>query len=173
MLGVHTPQDVVGGFTIGIILIFAINKLINWAEEDKNRYLLTIIDILTVISLIYVAYFNSYRMDYIDGKLLVEPFKQIYITFVVNGYTLGLINGLFLCRRFFPFNPKESSVKRRIWRGIIGSIGIITLMKGVLEYAVMNTINTKIAFLLMFAVGISITLIYPVIFTNYRKFLHR
>ena len=174
-LGVHTPQDVIGGFTIGIILIFAINKLINWAEQDKNRYLyiLAAIDILTVLSMIFIAYFNTYKMDYVNGKLLVDPLKQIYITFVVNGYTLGLINGVFLCRRFFPFEPKEVSVKRRVWRGIIGAIGIITIMKCVMEFVVMNTINLKIALLLTFSIGILITLIYPIIFTNYRKILNK
>lgn len=170
-LGVHTPQDVISGFAIGIILIFVINRIIDWAEKDKNRYLylLAIIDILAVLSMVYVAYFNTYRMDYINGKLLVDPIKQIYITFIVNGYTLGLINGVFLCRRFFPFNPKDVSVKRRIIRGIIGSIGILTLMKMTLGYVVMNTIDLKIAFSLMFMIGIVITLIYPIIFSRISK----
>lgn len=174
-LGVHTPQDVIGGFSIGIILIFAVNNVINWAEKDKNRYLylLAIIDILTALSLVYIAFYNTYRMDYIDGKLLVEPFKQIYITFVVNGYTLGLINGVFLCRRFFPFNPKEVSVKRRIIRGLIGAIGIIALMKTLLVYIIMHSMNLKTAFFVTFALGIIITLIYPIIFSNYRKILHK
>ena len=174
-LGVHTPQDVIGGFAIGITLIFVINKIINWAEEDKNRYLhlLAVIDILAALSMVYVAYFSTYKVDYVDGKLLVDPLKQIYITFVVNGYTLGLINGTFLCRRFFPFNPKEASAKRRIWRGIIGTIGILTLIKLAMEYVIMNTIDLKIAFSLMFTVGLLITLIYPIIFTNYRKILHK
>ena len=170
-LGVHTPQDVICGLSIGLILIFAINSLINWAEQNKNRYLYIagIVNILALLALIYVDFFNSYRIDYVSGELLVNPQKSIYVTSVVYGYALGLINGCFLCRRFFPFNPKEGTLKNKIIRGIIGTILLLLLLKFVLEYIIMNTLSMKIAISIMFIMGLFVTLIYPVIFKKFQK----
>ena len=74
-LGVHTPQDVVIGLLTGFSLVFILYPLIDWAEKDRNRYVLltVIVDILTVIALIYIYFYNTYRMDYVAGKLLVNP----------------------------------------------------------------------------------------------------
>lgn len=170
-LGVHTPQDVICGLTIGFILVFALNPLINWAEKDKNRYLylLGIINILVVLALIYVYYFNTYRMDYVSGELLVDPQKLKYNSVIVYSYALGLLNGCFLCRRFFMFEPKEVSVKRRILRGFLGILAVILLLKYVLEYFIMNVADLKSGVISMFLTGLFVTLIYPVIFTKIKK----
>ena len=170
-LGVHTPQDVICGLLTGVILIFTVNKLIDKTEENKNRYLYLagIINIIAILALIYTYFFGSYRMDYVSGELLVDPQKLKYVTVVVYAYSLGLINGCLLCARFFPFNPKEISLKRRIARGILGALGIILTHKLVLEYIVMNIVDFKMAIPLMFFVGISVTLIYPIIFTKIKS----
>jgi len=170
-LGVHTPQDVVCGFLTGIVLVFALKPMIDWAEENKNRYmyLLAVIDILTVLALIFICCFNTYRMDYVDGKLLVDPQSVIYHTFILCAYGLGLINGCFLCRRFCPFNPADVSIKRRIVRGLLGSVSIVLMMQFLFEYTVMNKINYYTAILMMFFIGIFITLFYPCIFTKLKK----
>ncbi len=167
-LGVHTPQDVVCGLLTGLILIFGVNSLINWAENDKNRYLYLLfgINLLAVLALIYISYFNTYRIDYISGELLVNPQKSIYVTYVVFGYALGILNGCFISRRFFPFNPKENILSLRIIRGIIGSIILILLLKYLLEFIIMNIIALKFAMTIMFILGIFVTLIYPLIFTK-------
>jgi membrane-associated phospholipid phosphatase len=167
-LGVHTPQDVVCGLTIGLILIFAVNKMIDWAEENKNRYLylLTIINIFAILALVYIFFFNTYRMDYINGELLVNPQKLKYVTVVVYAYSLGLINGCFLCRRFFPFNPKDLSVKSRIVIGVIGGICLISMLKYLIATVIIHFVQTTLSLPLMFLAGLFVTLIYPVIFVK-------
>ncbi len=172
-LGVHTPQDVLSGFAIGLILVFAIDRIINWAEKNVNRYLYLagIINILSVLALIYISYFSSYRMDYVDGQLLVDPKKSIYLTFAVYSYVLGLINGCFLCRRFFPFEPKQSSVKSRIVRGIIGSIITVMMLKYIVNHVILVGVDISIAVTSMLFAGLLVTLIYPVIFTKTEKFI--
>ncbi len=170
-LGVHTPQDVICGLSVGLILVFAINGLINWAEKDKNRYLylLFAIDIFAVLALIYVFFFNTYRIDYLDGKLLVDPMKSKQVLSTCYGYALGLLNGCFLCRRFFPFEPKEFSKKKRIIIGIIGAILIIFLLKSISTLVTMFALGYKMKMLLMFLAGFFVTLIYPLIFTKLKK----
>jgi hypothetical protein len=170
-LGVHTPQDVVCGLLTGLVLIFAVNSLINWAEKNKNRYLYIagIVNILAILALIYVDFFNTYRIDHVSGELLVNPQKSIYVTFVVYGFALGLLNGIFLTGRCFPFNPKDGSLKNKIFRGIFGVIMLILLLKYTLEYVFINIISLKFAVLIMFSIGLFVTLIYPIIFSKFIK----
>lgn len=170
-LGVHTPQDVVCGLSLGLILVFALNGLINWAEKDKNRYLylLAAIDVFAVLALVYVFFFNTYRIDYVDGKLLVDPMKSKEVLSLCYGYALGLLNGCFLCRRFFPFEPKEFSGKKRIIIGILGVVLIIFLFESANPFAAMFGFGYKIKMLIMFLIGLFVTLIYPLIFTKLKK----
>lgn len=172
-LGVHTPQDVVCGLLTGLILIFVVNSLINWAEKDKKLYLYMMgtVDLLVVLALVYVYFFNTYRTDYVSGELLVNPQKLLYVTSVVFSYALGLINGCFLCRVFFPFDPKDAPLKNRIVRGIVGTVILLILLKYILKYIVMNIIALKIAMPVMFLLGLFVTLIYPVIFTKLKRII--
>ena len=169
-LGVHTPQDVICGFLTGLILIFAVDKLINWAEINKNRYvaLLLITDILAFIALLYMLFFNTYRIDYIDGEMLVNPQKSIYNTVILYGYGLGILNGCFLCRIFCPFDPKSAALKTRILRGIIGAICITAFIKPIIAFVFANTLSYKAAMTTMFLAAMFVTLIYPMIFTKFK-----
>ena len=108
-------------------------------------------------------------MDYVDGVLLVNPQNLRYVTVVEYANALGLINGCYLCVKFCPYNPKKTSVKQRIIRGIIGAIGVIILFKFLYSYIFMNYIRIKYAILIAFLTGIVITLIYPIIFTKLEK----
>ena len=110
-------------------------------------------------------------MDYVAGKLLVNPQHLKNDALICYSQSLGLINGAFLCARFFPFNPKDTPLKNRIMRGIIGSIGIIILLKFAFGYIFMNSIKIHYAVPLSFLIGITVTLIYPIIFTKLKKFI--
>ena len=170
-LGVHTPQDVVFGFLTGLALALVMHSVINWAEKNKNRYLylLGIINTFALFALIYVCYFNTYRIDYVNGELLVNPFKQIYTMVVCVGYALGLISGAFLTRRFLPFDPKEASKKVRILRGLIGGTLLVIVLRNFLQPIFFNIMDFKIAFIFAIIVGFTITFVYPIIFTFVEK----
>jgi hypothetical protein len=124
---------------------------------------LAIIDILAVIALIYIYFYNSYRMDYAGEKLLVDPQALKNDTLITYGLSLGLINGCYLCARFSPFNPKETPLKQRIVRGVIGGIGVILLMKFAFRYVLLSSMHVPCAVSLAFLIGLTITLIYPLI----------
>ena len=170
-LGVHTPQDVVCGLLLGFTLVFVVKKIIDWAEENPNRYLYLAlaVNVLVILAVIYIRYFNTYRMDYVNGELLVNPEKTIYVTTVIYSYLLGLLNGCFLCRRFFPFNPKDASVKNRIIRGFVGGTVMVLMLKYITEYAIMHEWSLKFAIPCMLFVGLFVTLIYPLIFQRFTK----
>jgi len=174
-LGVHTPQDVVFGIMTGLILVFVMNAIINWAEKNKNRYLylLAFINIFEIFALIYICYFNTCRLDYVNGELLVNPIQQIYTMVVASGFATGLINGAFLCRRFFQFDTEECSNEVRILRGVFGGIILIALLRGILQPIFFNMIDFKIALISAIIIGLCITLFYPIIFTFIEKKLDK
>ncbi len=174
-LGVHTPQDVIIGLLIGFVLVFATEPMIKWAEQDSKRYifLLALINILVISALIYTYFFETYRMDYISGVLLVDPQNLRYVNVVEFGYSLGLINGCYLCRRYFPYNPKDASIKQRIIRGLIGAVLVIILTKFGFGYVMMNCVRIRYALSVTFLIGFIITLIYPVIFTKVENINNR
>lgn len=170
-LGVHTPQDVIVGLTIGFSLVFLISFIFNKLDKTKNGYLyfLVLADILAIAALIYVCYFNQYRIDYIEGQLLVNPAKSIYNFIVCYGYALGLFNGAVICKRFFEFDAKVGSNKSKILRGVIGSVIILLLLKFGMTYIFHNALNYKTAMFISFLIGIFITLFYPLIFIYIEK----
>ena len=166
-LGVHTPQDVIVGLSTGLIFIFIVDWIIKWCEKDKNRYLyiLVIFDILVAIVLYYICN-KTYPADYVNGKLLVDPSYAIYNSFIYYGWISGLLNGVFLCRRWLPFDAKKGTASVRAIRGFIGLL---------IAYSLLHYIDTNLwgysnnyaqTFEILFATGFFITCLYPLVFIN-------
>lgn len=171
-LGVHTPQDVIVGLSIGLIMIFVVNALIKWCEKDKNRYLyvLAVVDILLVFMQLYI--FNkSYPMDYVNGKLLVNPNKYIYISMIYFGWVPGLLNGVFLCRRFWPFDAKRGDKTTRAIRGVVGLLIAYALLHIVDLHFWPHYNDYKLTFAMLFLTGFFITAIYPAMFLTIENFV--
>ncbi len=103
-LGVHTPQDVIVGFSVSLIIIFAVGLVQKRVEGNEK-----ILDILTlagiaavVLTLIYIMV-KPYPMDYVDGKLLVDPQKMMNDTFKACGTFLGFLLGSYLDRHYLKY----------------------------------------------------------------------
>ena len=174
-LGVHTPQDVLSGFVCGFTFVLLMPKLIEWAEKDKNRYLYLsgVISLFTLFALIFVVYLNHYRMDYVDGKLLVDPCGAKHVCIVYFSYFLGLLDGAMLSRRFFPFETENITKKVRVVRGIVGAIILMLLVRGVLQAIFNGSQDFKLELVLSFIIGISLTAGYPMLFPLIDKLCKR
>jgi len=172
-LGVHTPQDVVIGLLTGYIFVFVFDKIINWCEKDLNRYIyLLIFANIFAISVLFYIVTKSYPMDYIDGKLLANPQKAISIAVMYIGWILGILNGVFLCRRFFPFDAKKGTVPAKIVRALIGIVTSCVLFSIIEKYIFTNLVSYKISMIITFCVGFYMTAIYPLIFSKlFKKYL--
>ena len=73
-LGVHTPQDVLVALTLSICCLYFMRKLFLRLEEhpeEEDKWLL-IFFLVSAAALVYVTV-KPYPMDYVDGKLLVDP----------------------------------------------------------------------------------------------------
>ena len=108
-------------------------------------------------------------MDYIDGKLLVDPEHMKVYTFPKVGLYLGIFIGWFCSRRFLKFDGSIGSAKEKLIRYIIGAVilaFISSKMTGMFE-----GISAKkyAMFYSSFISAIFVTLIYPAIIIWYRK----
>lgn len=171
-LGVHTPQDVVIGLISGFVFIFIMHYILKWCEKDRNRYLylLGIFD-LTILGTVLYVIFKNYPLDYVNGKLLVNPYHARYVAILFCGWVMGLINGVLLCKRFFPFDAKKGSLLIRFLRGIIGALIFCCIFYPVNNFFIIHESRFRIGLPSMFVMGFFITAIYPLIFTKVEKFL--
>lgn len=103
-LGVHTPQDVLVGLVESIILIAIIGAVQKKVDGDEKKLdILSILGIIAVTgTLIYITQ-KSYPMDYVNGKLLVDPVKMQKDFFSACGMVLGLILGSYIERHFIHY----------------------------------------------------------------------
>ena len=117
-LGVHTPQDVIVGTLAGLLSVW-IASLIMSRPERENSFLMAGL-ILCVLGVIYTVY-KPYPMDYVDGKLLVDPDRMMLDTFYAVGMMTGFITGRWIERRYIKFQVTGLNV-----RGIIlAAIGLV------------------------------------------------
>ena len=120
-LGVHTPQDVLVGVTVSSLVLYVVAKIFNYVEAnpDKENIFLIIGFLLGIAALCYTK-FKSYPMDYVDGKLLVDPEKMKISGVSDMALILGFTAGRFVEKNFIKFKPLGWS-----FRGIIlGAIGL-------------------------------------------------
>ena len=120
---------------------------------------------------IYICYFNQFPMDYVNGELLVNPDRAVRSTIICYAYSLGIINGSYLCRRFFPFNAKAGDIKTRIIRCLVGTILLMFLLICPLEICFRGNLNYKLIFIFPLLMGLCITAGYPLVFSKI-KFLY-
>ena len=95
-LGVHTPQDVVIGTILGLCSVYLAAKVLNvW--ENHGGLVMVCGFVLCAAAIVYVRA-KSYPMDYVDGKLIVDPAKMVRHAYTGVGSLAGVLLGMFLDR---------------------------------------------------------------------------
>ncbi len=122
-LGVHTPQDVLVGFTEATVVILLVGYF--QKKIDGNNKILDILSAVGVAavigSIIYVTQ-KPYPMDYdAAGKLLVDPNAMMNDFFKACGMFLGLLAGSFLERHYIHYEVPTGSKNL----AILGFIGFM------------------------------------------------
>ena len=141
-LGVHTPQDVLVGMTEGIVLI----AVVSFAEKrvydnDKALDVLTFVGILVTVGVILYVTLKPYPMDYVDGKLLVDPQKMMNDSFKACGGFSGLLIGSYIERHFIRYEIPQGSSSLPIlscvgfallfaWKELFAPATIVPLLGG-------------------------------------------
>ena len=169
-LGVHTPQDVIVGFSLTALLLFLLYKVVEWAEKGKNRDLI-LLGITVVLIIAAICYFinKSYPHDYnAEGKLIVDPAVMVLNSYCGCGMFLGAVLGWVIERRFINFTTDVSTDKKllRCLSGIIIYYVVLFVLFNVF-IAVLGPAAGKFAG--GFAVVFYMTAVHPFVFTLVEK----
>lgn len=109
-LGVHTPQDVVVGFSVTLIIILVVGYGQRKIDgDDRKLDILSIIGLLTVIATLIYIIVKPYPMDYVDGALLVDPGKMMNDTFKACGAFAGFLAGSYVERHYIHYEIPEGA----------------------------------------------------------------
>ena len=141
-LGVHTPQDVLVGMTEGIVLIAVVSFVEKRVyDNDKALDVLTFVGILVTVGVILYVTLKPYPMDYVDGKLLVDPQKMMNDSFKACGGFSGLLIGSYIERHFIRYEIPQGSSSLPIlscvgfallfaWKELFAPATIVPLLGG-------------------------------------------
>ena len=123
-LGVHHPQDVIVGFIISLISLFAVYKIFGYLQEhpEKENMFLLIAFIAGWIAIAYIT-FKPYPMTYVNGELLVDPQKMMNDGYGDIALIISFAVARFIERSFISF--KAAALKGKAL--IVSIIGLIPL----------------------------------------------
>lgn len=126
-LGVHTPQDVLAGLLVALVMIALAQAFFNWIDRldalspghGKDIIVMAVALVLAAASIAFVT-LKPYPIDYVDGALLVDPVTMQKGSFEAAGIVAGIAVAWVLERRFVGFTTAELDMKSRIVRLVIG-----------------------------------------------------
>jgi len=117
-LGVHTPQDVGVGFILGVLALVATAWVMHHPEYE-NKCLLGGL-VFCALALLYIT-FKPYPMDYVDGKLIVDPTKMINDGYHHIGEFAAYCVARYIEKRWINFKETGFNIKG-IFLAFIGMI---------------------------------------------------
>ncbi len=167
-LGVHFILDVIGGVILAIVVLIIMNKVFDKLEENPNLdIIISVVGLILLAIVTVITLTKSYPIDYDSaGKIIVEPIKNLLISFKIYGLVTSLLISWPIERRFINFSH-EGTTETKIIRYICGLIGI-----GLISYVITPVIgfDTYIQnFAGTFILGLFIMLIYPAIIKYFQN----
>ena len=123
-LGVHTPQDILVGSLLGLLVMWLVSKLMQWIEVHPDKDIMVmLIGIGIAVAVAIYASMKPYPEDYdAAGMLLVDGAKMAKDTYKSVGMSIGFLAGWVLERRRICFST-EAPMMTRITRLVIGLFG--------------------------------------------------
>ena len=169
LLGVHTLQDVLTAIISTALVIVFVGKLMTWLEGDTRREsFITVCGI--ILALIATAYFmlKSYPVDYINGKLIVDPAVAIGDAIGGVGCFVGVLIGFEMERRFVNFKTNVT-FSTKIFRVVIGVVILLALNFLAVPLIKVMPLGVATKFLRWFLLNFAVTFLIPLIFVRAEK----
>lgn len=150
-LGVHTPQDVLVGLAIGIVSVFILSVIEKYLDKNpkKDWIFVALMAILTAACLAYCG-LKKYPMDYVDGKLLVDPSVMVIDSFKDPGTFFGVVLAWFIEKRYINYSIEGSS-REKIERCVIG-IFLMCAYYTIFINGISKAINVNIVYFIFRAI---------------------
>lgn len=168
-VGVHTPQDVLVGAAIGFAAAIAGWKIVEWVEKNPNKdWVILVITVVVMTATLFLIAFKKYPMDYVDGKLLVDPKKMTVDGFKDPGTCFGIILGWFIERRFINFST-EGTTYQKVLRCVVGAFAYVFTLTVIINPLGRAIGNGLMHFLLQTIQPLFFMTVYPIIFTKIEK----
>ena len=140
-LGVHTPQDVLVSMAIAALLIWALGILFTKISENPSLlYYAVAAGIVICAAAILCFYMKAYPVEYLDGKLIVDPEDMAMDGYTAAGAMLGFLIGTAVEVRFIRFST-ECTIPRKTLRVLTGipiPVLFLTLLKPLIYGAIGN-----------------------------------
>ena len=114
-----------------ILIVRKASKVIG--DNEKTYDLLTVIGILVVIAVLIYIQVKPYPMDYVDGKLLVDPQRMMNDCFKAYGAFLGLLLGSYVERHYIHYEIPVGYKNLPIQAGV--SVALLFIWKAYFEKA--------------------------------------
>ncbi len=126
-LGVHTPQDVCVGLTLGAVSLFVMYKIFGYIEKNPEKEdIFLIAGIVFGIAALFYITLKPYPMDYVDGKLLVDPQRMMNDGYKDIGMLMAFCAGRLIEKHFIRFEATGLNAKG-IAISLIGGIPTVVI----------------------------------------------
>jgi membrane-associated phospholipid phosphatase len=169
-LGVHTPQDAIVGIMVGVLSIYLLHLFVKWYEKKERNDLLTVIGgLILVAALIVFTVLKVYPMDYVNGKLLVNPVEMQSDAIETYGLMAGYLISWFLEKKYVSFSTDSLSRKDRMMRIVIG-LAVTGVMFAFAKFLLGMFLEDRIVkFMEGLLAGTAVIFAAPLLFTLYEK----
>ncbi|MBQ3281016.1 MAG: phosphatase PAP2 family protein [Eubacterium sp.] len=129
-LGVHTPQDVLVGLSLGAIAVFCMDRLFRYLGKhpDKENMFLIGGIVFGVASILYIT-LKPYPMDYVDGKLLVDPVRMMKDGYGDIGAMIAFCIGRLIEKTWVNYEP--SATKEELAASAAGAVILFFLIANI------------------------------------------
>ena len=127
-VGAHTPQAVLVGLLVGIVLTFVSFALMDKLDKTDNGdvKLLAVVVIIVILGVAYTV-LKPYPTDLgADGLLLADPYVMQTDTIKGMGMILGMAAGLLTEKRLVNFS-NQVDFKTKVVRGVLGIILVLIM----------------------------------------------
>ncbi len=166
-LGVHTPQDVLVSLALGIVLIFAMDKLSAKLEEKPSLDIVIagcalIMSVLTLV----ITLVRSYPAESVEGEIAANTAD----IFKLVGAIVGIMAGWLCERRLIGFETPK-----KWWLGalrlVVGMGLVLALLKGT-KSAFISLAGKNWGGVIRYALScFAAVFLWPLAYTRYEKLL--
>jgi hypothetical protein len=156
-LGMHFPHDVLGGWFLGILVIWAVTK---WDDAvhawlvDKSLSLQIMLSFLVAVGIVLIGFIARLIVagttDPAAWSAYNTEARTITNFFTIAGAVFGSYAGYALMRQYARFNPRGNWVKRGI-RYVLGIVGLLALFYGLdVAFAAIAPDESTLGYILRF-----------------------